>query len=114
MTVKRTLVFSLVAACCLEMAEGDVVAVLPLLLPLFHRQITSNSQDTELVQAKVDSDIFSNIYMEVQMNLAKRKGERSAQKKQNYVLNPKLAAKRKIQQNEAKKKAKKAKINTIH
>jgi U3 small nucleolar RNA-associated protein 20 len=123
-TAKRTLVFSLVAACCLEAAEGDVVAVLPLVLPPLHRQIASNSQDTELkghcqevldlVKAKVDPDIFSKIYMEVQMNLAKRKGERSAQKKQNYILDPKLAAKRKIQQNEAKKKAKKAKINANH
>ena len=47
--------------------------------------------------------------MEIQMNLAKQKGERAVAKKQNLVLNPKLAAKRKIQQSEAKKRAKKAK-----
>ena len=44
------------------------------------------------------------------MNLAKKKGERAQSKKQNLILNPEAAAKRKIKQNLNKKKAKKAKF----
>ena len=121
---RRTLVFSLVAACCLEAEEEAVVSVLDLVLPPLHREVSSNGPDPELkthclevvdlLKTRVEPDLFSEKYLEVQMTLAKRKGERAAQKKQNYVLNPKLAAKRKIQQNEAKKKAKRAKINMNH
>ena len=121
---RRTLVFSLVAACCMDASEEAVVSVLPLVLLPLHREVSSSGPEAELrnhcqevldlIKTKVDPDVFSDKYMEVQMNLAKRKGERVAQKKQNYVLNPKLAAKRKIQQNESKKKAKRAKSNAKH
>ena len=41
----------------------------------------------DLLKSKVDDDIFSQHYMEIQMNLAKQKGERAVTKKQNLVLN---------------------------
>ena len=90
-----------------------------IILPPLHRNLSTNNPDTnlknhcqevlDLIKSKVDDEEFSKVYMEIQMNLAKQKGERAAAKKQSLVLNPKLAAKRKIQQNEAKKRAKKAK-----
>merc|ERR1719331_2945635 len=119
-TVKRTLAFSWVAAGCLEANKEEVEMVLGFVLPPLHREVSKDSdlksycqEVLDLLKTKVDPDLFDNKYLEVQKSLAKRKGERAAQKKQNLVLNPKLAAKRKIQQNEAKKKAKKAKIKTL-
>jgi len=116
---KRTLVFNLIAAACLDTSEESIVKVLKIILPPLHRNLSTNNPDTELknhcqevldlIKSKVDDDTFSQVYMEIQMNLAKQKGERAVTKKQNLVLNPKLAAKRKIQQSEAKKRAKKAK-----
>jgi len=117
---KRTLVFNLIAASCLDTSQENIEKVLKTILPPLHRNLSTNNPDTELknhcqevldlIKSKVDDDTFSKVYMEIQMNLAKQKGERSVAKKQNMVLNPKLAAKRKIQQSEAKKRAKKAKF----
>eukprot|EP00092_Neocalanus_flemingeri_P037576 GFUD01040911.1.p1 GENE.GFUD01040911.1~~GFUD01040911.1.p1 ORF type:complete len:2557 (+),score=666.17 GFUD01040911.1:40-7710(+) len=116
---KRTLVFNLIAASCLDTSQQNIEKVLKIILPPLHRNLSTNNPDAELknhcqevldlIKSKIDDDTFSQVYMEIQMNLAKKKGERAITKKQNLVLNPKLAAKRKIQQNEAKKKAKKAK-----
>jgi len=119
-TVKRTLAFSWVAAACLEASGAEVELVLGFVLPPLHREVSKDSElksycqeVLDLLKTKVDPELFDTKYIEVQRSLAKRKGERAAQKKQNLVLNPKLAAKRKIQQNEAKKKAKKAKIKPL-
>ena len=119
-TVKRTLTFSWVAAACLEASADDVESVLGFVLPPLHREVGKDSdlksycqEVLDLLKTKVDPELFDSKYIEVQRTLAKKKGERAAQKKQNLVLNPKLAAKRKIQQNEAKKKAKKAKIKAL-
>ena len=95
-------------------------SVLGFVLPPLHREVGKDSdlksycqEVLDLLKTKVDPELFDSKYIEVQRTLAKKKGERAAQKKQNLVLNPKLAAKRKIQQNEAKKKAKKAKIKAL-
>ena len=123
-TARRTLVFSLVAAVCLEAGEEQVLEVLDTILPPLLRELAnphtdpelkSHSQEVvELLKSRVDVEVFSAKYLEVQLNLAKKKNERAAQKKQNYISDPKLAAKRKIQQNEAKKRAKKAKVLAQH
>ena len=63
----------------------------------------------DLIKSRVEEERFSEIYLEIQLNLAKKKGERAQSKKQNLILNPEAAAKRKIKQNLNKKKAKKAK-----
>jgi len=120
-SIKRTLVFNLIAASCLDTSQTNIEKVLKIILPPLHRNLSTNNPDSELknhcqevldlIKSKVDDDTFSQVYMEIQMNLAKQKGERAASKKQNLVLNPKLAAKRKIQQSEARKKAKKAKYS---
>jgi len=119
-STKRILVFNLIAASCLESSKNTIESVLGTILPPLHRNLSSNSPDQglrnhcqeviDLIKSKVDNEVFSQVYMEIQMNLTKQKGERAATKKQNLVLNPKLAAKRKIQQSEAKRKAKKAKL----
>ena len=57
---------------------------------------------------RVDDETFSRNLMEVQLDIARKRGERNAAKKQNLILHPNVAAKRKIQQAEAKKNAKKA------
>jgi len=118
-SLKRTMVFNLIAASCLGASAENISKVLMIVLPPLHRNLSTNNPDTnlknhcqevlDLIKSKVDDEEFSKVYMEIQMNLAKQKGERAAAKKQSLVLNPKLAAKRKIQQNEAKKRAKKAK-----
>jgi len=118
---KRTLVFNLIAASCLDTAQENIVNVLGIVLPPLHREISSNQPDPELkahcqevvdlIKSKVEEDTFSSIYMEIQMNMAKKKGERVAKQKQNLVLNPEVAAKRKIKQHENRKKAKKAKYS---
>jgi len=118
-TSKRTLVFNLIAASCLGTSAENISKALRIIIPPLHRNLSTNNPDTDLkthcqevldlIKSKVDDEEFSKVYMEIQMNLAKQKGERAVAKKQNLVLNPKLAAKRKIQQSEAKKRAKKAK-----
>ena len=65
----------------------------------------------DLIKAQVNPDTFSEVYLEIQMNLSKKKGERAQSKKQNLILNPEAAAKRKIKMHESKKRAKKAKFN---
>jgi len=121
-SAKRMLVFNLIAASCLDTSHDNIEKVLNIVLPPLHRNLSTNNTDNELkthcqeildlLKSKVDDDTFSQQYMEIQMKLAKQKGERAVNKKQNLVLNPKLAAKRKIKQNEAKKRAKKAKYKS--
>ena len=104
----------------LDQAEPDqVVTVLRVVLPPLHRAVTGPVESLrqhcqevlDLIKSRVDADMFSEVYMEIQMSLAKQKGERSQSKKQNLIKNPEAAAKRKIRLNESKKKAKKAKYN---
>ena len=116
---KRVLVFSLVAAACLGADPAAVEAVLRLVLPPLHRAATGplaelkqHCQEVlDLIKAQVNPDTFSEVYLEIQMNLSKKKGERAQSKKQNLILNPEAAAKRKIKMHESKKRAKKAKFN---
>ena len=116
--VKRKLVFNLVAAACLGTDSKHIENVLRTILPPLHRAITGQNTElkqhsgevVDLIKAQVEEEIFSEVYLEIQMNLAKKKGERAQSKKQNLILNPEAAAKRKIKQNLNKKKAKKAKL----
>ena len=115
--IKRKLVFNLVAAACLATDGKHIENVLRTILPPLHRAIIGQNTElkqhsgevVDLIKAQVEEEKFSEIYLEIQLNLAKKKGERAQSKKQNLILNPEAAAKRKIKQNLNKKKAKKAK-----
>ena len=118
-TTKRVFVFNFVAACCLGTDRIQVENILRIVLPPLHRAVSGQSGDLkqhcqevlDLIKSQVDEDKFSEVYLEIQMNLSKQKGERAQSKKQNLILNPEAAAKRKIKINESKKRAKKAKTN---
>ena len=115
---RRKLVFNLVAAACLGTESKHIENVLRTILPPLHRAITGQNTELkqhcgevlELVKAQVEEEKFSEVYLEIQVNLAKKKGERAESRKQNLIRNPEAAAKRKIKQNLNKKKAKKAKF----
>ena len=117
-TNKRVLVFNLVAAACLGSPKSSVEDVLRIVLPPLHRgvigpveELKQHCQDViDLLKSQVDEGMFSEVYLEIQMKLSKQKGERAQSKKQNLILNPEAAAKRKIRINESKKRAKKAKF----
>lgn len=119
-TDKRSLVFDYIGAVCLEAGEGVMNQVLRMVLPPLHREIsnvkaanelkTQAQEVVELIKSKVDEEAFNAVYLEIQMKLNKKKGERKAVRMQDFIANPEKAAKRKINQNETKKKSKKAKF----
>jgi len=115
----RMFVFNLAAASCLYAPQQEIENILRIILPPIHRNLSNNTDQEltshcqeilDMIRSKVNDDLFSQVYMEIQMNITKQKEERSASRKQNLIANPKLAAKRKIQQSRAKKSAKKAKL----
>ena len=117
-STKRRLVFNLVAAACLGTESSQVENVLRTVLPPLHRAVTGQNSELkqhcqevlDLIKSQVVEERFSEVYLEIQLSLAKQKGERAQSKKQNYIRNPEAAAKRKIKLNESKKRAKKAKF----
>jgi len=120
LTVKRFSIFNFIAATVLDLPEDKLVSVLSIILPPLQREVTSNQNNSELkahcqeildlIKSKVDDDVFNPTYMEIQLNLSKKRTEKKNAIKQTLILNPEKAAKRKIQQNESKKRAKKAKF----
>ena len=52
--------------------------------------------------------MFSRTLLDVQRDITKKRGDRSAAKKQTLISHPHVAAKRRIQQAQAKKNAKRA------
>lgn len=126
--VKRTLVFNFLAAVCLcDEAAGRLEAasngdrendLLRLILAPLQREISNAGADAELrthcqevvalLKTKLPDELLSRELMAAQAKLSRVRGDRAAQKKQAVILHPSVAAKRKIQQNEAKRRAKKA------
>ena len=117
-TVRRTLVFNYIAAVCLQATEAQVGALLRLILTPLQREISNqkgnaelrahSTEVMELVKARADDATFHQVLVDTQLDLNRKRAERSETRKQNLLLNPQAAAKRKISQNEAKKSAKKA------
>ena len=117
-TVRRTLVFNYIAAVCLQAAEAQVGALLRLILTPLQREISNHkgnpelrahsTEVMELVKSRADDATFHRVLVDTQLDLNRKRAERSEARKQNLLLNPQAAAKRKISQNEAKKNAKKA------
>ena len=121
--VKRTLVFNYLAAVCIcgEAAgrlEAEDSDILRLIVTSLQREISNPGGSAELrahcqevvglLKARLPDQLFSRVLMEVQLRLSRVRGDRQVQKKQAVILHPAVAAKRKIQQNEAKRRAKKA------
>jgi hypothetical protein len=121
--VQRTLMFNYLAAVCLSPEAADRLAadsdILRLILKPLQREISNAGGSAELaahctevvglLKARLPDQLFSRVSMEVQLGLSRVRGERRAQKRQAVIRHPAVAAKRKIQQNEAKKRrAKKA------
>ena len=126
--VKRTLVFNFLAAVFLtDEAAGRLAAaaddngncdLLRLVLVPLQREISDPSANAELrahcqevvalLKARLPDELLSRELMAVQLRLTRVRGDRQVQKKQAVILHPAVAAKRKIQQNEAKRRAKKS------
>ena len=124
--VKRTLVFNFLAAVFLtDEAAGRLAAddngncdLLRLVLAPLQREISDPSANAELrahcqevvalLKARLPDELLSRELMAVQLRLTRVRGDRQVQKKQAVILHPAVAAKRKIQQNEAKRRAKKS------
>ena len=117
-TVRRTLVFNYIAAVCLQSTEQQLQPVLKLILTPLQREVSNSKANPELkthtqevldlIKTKMDDELFSKTLLEIQLDISKKRQERTANRKQNLILHPNVAAKRKIQQNEAKRSAKKA------
>ena len=117
-TVRRTLIFNYIAAVCLQTSAGQVEELLRVILPPLQREISSSNSNPELkshtlevlelVKTQVEDEVYTRTLLEIQMDITKKRGERSAARKQTIISHPNVAAKRKIQQNQAKKNAKKA------
>jgi len=118
-TGKRSSVFDYIGAVCLDAEPKVVEAVLGMILSPLHRELSNTKGNAELktqaqdvvdlIKSRVEEDAFNTIYTEIQLKNAKKKGERKEQRKQDLILHPQKAVKRKITQNLAKKGAKKAK-----
>ena len=121
--VKRTLVFNYLAAVCISgeaagRLEAEDSDILRLIVTSLQREISNPGGSAELrahcqevvglLKARLPDQLFSRVLMEVQLRLSRVRGDRQVQKKQAVILHPAVAAKRKIQQNEAKRRAKKA------
>ncbi len=121
--VKRTLVFNFLAAVCLaeevtSQLTGEDSDILRLILAPLQREISNPSGNAELrahcqevvslLKARLPDELISREVMAVQLRLSRVRGDRQVQKKQAVILHPTVAAKRKIQQNETKRRAKKA------
>jgi hypothetical protein len=122
--VKRTLVFNFLAAVCLseevtsQLTSSEDSDILRLILAPLQREISSPSGNAELrahcqevvalLKARLPDELISREVMAVQLRLSRVRGDRQVQKKQAVILHPTVAAKRKIQQNETKRRAKKA------
>jgi hypothetical protein len=122
--VKRTLVFNFLAAVCLneevtsQLTSSDDSDILRLILAPLQREISSPSGNAELrahcqevvalLKGRLPDELMSREVMAVQLRLSRFRGDRQVQKKQAVILHPTVAAKRKIQQNETKRRAKKA------
>ena len=122
--VKRTLVFNFLAAVCLaeevtsQLTSSDDSDILRLILAPLQREISSPSGNAELrahcqevvalLKTRLPDELMSREVMAVQLRLSRVRGDRQVQKKQAVILHPSVAAKRKIQQNETKRRAKKA------
>jgi len=117
-TVKRTLIFNYIAAVFLNANKGDVTEILKTVLPPLLREVSNAGGNTQLkkhsqevldlIKTQTDDEVFSRNVLEVQLEISNKRVDRTASRKQNLILNPAAAAKRKINQNEAKKRAKKA------
>ena len=116
--MRRTLIFNFIAAVCLNSDSAEIEGVLRLIINPLQREISNAKANPELkthcqevlelIKSKVEDDIFSRTLLEAQLDINRKREERTATRKQNLILHPNVAAKRKIQQNEAKKSAKKA------
>jgi len=122
LTVRRTLIFNYMAAVCLQLpVEALDTNLLKVIIPPLQREVSSGGSGEnselrahcqevlELIKSRVGNDeVFTRTLLVVQLEISKRRGERAASRKQALIRHPHVAVKRRLQQNEAKRSAKKA------
>ena len=124
-TIKRTFIFKWLAAVALELAGGDkqlLVDHLHLMVPCVQRELVVGETDEalkrlahevlELIKQTVGMDEYTRVYSLTTKRRADTREQRKRKLAQTAVLDPQLAAAKKIRKMQRKKEARKRKLAT--
>ena len=112
---------------------GGVIATIPIenlrpvlfqiISPLLREMSTTEESNAPLrqlakevatmIKKRLNTDEYARLLVKVQQKLDTRRNERKKERTQQYVMNPELAAKRKIAKQQKKKEAKKRKMTEM-